>query len=166
MSLERFLLPLKRLKADGVSFVVVGGLAVVLHGHMRLTMDIDLAVSLSDDNIDKLVKSLTELGYEPRVPVALEDFANPELRNDWIANKNMKALNLWRPPDPFSSLDLVIALPLTFDDLLAASDSVILDETAFQVASIQHLIQMKEIAGRETDRSDILALKEIEKLKK
>jgi len=165
MSLERFLLPLKKLKADGVDFVIVGGLAVVLHGHMRLTMDIDLAVSLSDDNIAKLVKSLTELGYEPRIPVTLEDFAKPALRNDWITNRNMKALNLWRPPDPFSSLDLVIALPMAFDDLLSSSDSVVLEEVAFEVASIPHLIQMKEIAGRDTDRGDIMALIEIEKLR-
>ncbi len=38
---------LAALDAAGVRFVVVGGVAVVLHGHPRMTADLDLVVDLT-----------------------------------------------------------------------------------------------------------------------
>jgi len=164
MSIDRFLLPLRKLQGDGVRFVVVGGLAVVLHGHMRLTMDLDLAVSLDDENVKRLVKSLSELGYQPRIPVDLQDFSDPKIRNEWIRDKNMKALNLWRSPDPFSALDILIETPLPFEVLYSDAESLLLEEIPVKVVSIPHLIEMKAAAGRETDKSDILALEALKKV--
>lgn len=165
MAIERFLLPIRKLTEDKVPFVIVGGLAVVLHGHMRLTMDLDLAISLSNNNIKKLVNSLTEAGYVPRLPISLNDFADQSTREDWIKNKGMKALNLWMPPDPFSSLDIMIDIPVDFNQLLSGSEKMLLEETEVHVASIEHLILMKEKAGRDTDKADIIALKEIQRIK-
>ena len=48
----------RSLTAAGVSFVVVGGVAVVLHGHARMTVDLDLVIDLAD------IAALTELGRE------------------------------------------------------------------------------------------------------
>lgn len=40
---------LARLNEQGGRYVVGGGLAVVLHGHARLTVDLDLVVDLASD---------------------------------------------------------------------------------------------------------------------
>ncbi len=165
MSIDRFLLPIRKLTEDKVPFVIVGGLAVVLHGHLRLTMDLDLAISLSDENIKSLVKSLTQAGFVPRLPISLNDFCDSQTRKDWINNKGMKALNLWIPPDPFSSLDIMIDIPIDFDTLLKDSQTMLLEEAEVKVASIDHLISLKEKAGRDTDKSDIIALRKIKEVK-
>jgi hypothetical protein len=46
------------LNAASVRYVVVGGLATVLHGHARLTADIDLVVDLAPDEARKAVETV------------------------------------------------------------------------------------------------------------
>jgi hypothetical protein len=70
----------KVLNADGVRYVVVGGVAVVLHGHPRMTADIDLVVDLHPSEAKRAIRSLTGMGLRPRVPVEPEAFADPERR--------------------------------------------------------------------------------------
>jgi len=52
-----------------VRYVVVGGLATVLHGHARLTADIDLVIDLSPPEATKTLEALVDLGFRPRAPV-------------------------------------------------------------------------------------------------
>lgn len=75
------LLPiLQALREASVSFVVVGGVAVVLRGHPRLTVDLDVALDLRDrDNVRRAVSALTDVGLRPRLPVAASDFAEDPL---------------------------------------------------------------------------------------
>ena len=47
------------LDAADVRFVVVGGLAVVIHGHARLTVDIDLMLDLETENVRRAIDALT-----------------------------------------------------------------------------------------------------------
>jgi hypothetical protein len=64
------------LNRAGVRYVVVGGVAVVLHGHARLTADLDLAIDLSDVPARKAIEALMDLGLEPRAPVNPLAFAD------------------------------------------------------------------------------------------
>ena len=70
----------------GVRYLVVGGVAVVLQGHVRTTVDLDLVVGLSTDNLTAAVTALTGLGLEPRLPVRATAFIDPEVRRRWIAD--------------------------------------------------------------------------------
>jgi hypothetical protein len=54
------------LNAAGARYVVVGGLAVVFHGHARLTADIDLVVDLSPGEAVKTIAALERLGMVAR----------------------------------------------------------------------------------------------------
>ena len=101
----------RALDDSGVRFVVVGGLAMVLHGHARLTLDVDLVIDLAPEPARKAVAALTGLGYVPRVPVAAEDFANAELRETWRREKGMEVFSLWNPDDPMSVVDLFVHHP-------------------------------------------------------
>ena len=80
---------LKALERARVRYVIVGGVAVVLHGYLRLTADLDLVLQLDDDNAAAGIRALTGLGYRPRAPVAAEDFARPACRRAWIEDKGM-----------------------------------------------------------------------------
>jgi hypothetical protein len=51
------------LEARQVQYLVVGGVAVVLHGHPRFTADLDLVLLLDDSNIKAALGALAELEY-------------------------------------------------------------------------------------------------------
>jgi hypothetical protein len=71
-------------------YVVVGGLAVVLYGHARLTVDIDLMIDLDLDAARKTKDVLVSLGLQPRAPVQPHEFADPTKRQSWIRDKKMR----------------------------------------------------------------------------
>lgn len=50
------------LNRAGIDYLVVGGLAVNAHGYVRMTMDIDLVVSLEPGNITRALYALAEIG--------------------------------------------------------------------------------------------------------
>ena len=59
------------LNEAGVDYVVVGGMAVVLHGYLRATADLDLVIGLSAENCTRAVNALTRAGFQPRLPVPI-----------------------------------------------------------------------------------------------
>ena len=65
---------LSALNTEGIRYLVVGGVAVVLHGHLRTTADLDLVIQLEPDNVRRAMRALTALGYAPRAPVQAEAF--------------------------------------------------------------------------------------------
>src|SRR3546814_20769599 len=72
----------KALADARVDYVVVGGMAVIMHGHLRATRDLDLVIGLAPDNCTKAVDALAGNGLRPRLPVALAEFANPATREE------------------------------------------------------------------------------------
>ena len=82
------------LNAADARYVVVGGFAVVLHGHTRLTLDVDLVVDLDPEPAREIVDALTELGFIPRAPVKARDFANVSIREAWVEEKGMQVFTM------------------------------------------------------------------------
>ncbi len=151
----------KALSNAKVDYVVVGGFAVILHGYLRATADLDLVVGLSAENCKRGLKALSGIGFQPRLPVRLEEFCNPENRRKWIEQSNMLVFPLWDPDNPLRSLDLFVEEPIEFSQLM--DDALIKDVDGVQirVASVEHLIEMKKAAGRPRDLDDIAKLKMI-----
>lgn len=149
------------LNAAGVRYVVVGGLATVLHGYARLTADVDLAVDLAPEEATKMIRALTAKGYRPQVPVRPEEFANPAMRKMWLGEKNMRAFSLVDQTNPMRVVDLLLQPEVPFEELLAGSEEVLLNKTPVRIASIDHLISLKRQAGRPQDLADIEQLQAI-----
>lgn len=142
-------------------YVVVGGVAAVLHGHARFTADVDLVIDLDPVEARKVLHVLVRLGLRPRAPVAAEDFADPATRADWVRNKNMRVFSLLDHDNPMHVVDLFVEHPIDFEELWAASQLVELETTSVRVAAIDDLIRLKRIAGRPQDLIDIERLSEI-----
>lgn len=149
------------LNAAGARYVVVGGLAVVFHGHARLTADIDLVVDLSPGEAVKTIAALERLGMVSRAPVAARDFVDPERRRAWIEEKGMKVFSMHDPRRPLVELDLFVDPPIPFDELSSRAEPRMIGAQPVLVASIVDLIAMKRIAARPKDRQDIVALEAI-----
>jgi len=154
-----FLLPIfEALETAHVRYVTVGGVAVVLRGHPRLTADLDLAVDLRPEHAAAAIEALTALGFRPRLPVDPAGFADPEVRRSWIEEKGMTVFSLWDPEDPTRAVDLFAVEPISFDELWDRSELIDLGTTKARVASVDDLITMKTMAGRPVDQQDIEAL--------
>jgi predicted nucleotidyltransferase len=149
---------LAALNEAGVRYLIVGGVAVVLHGHLRTTADLDLVVQLSPDNAQRAVRSLATLGYRPRAPVSAEQFADAAIRESWLREKGLTVFGLWS--DRYSGLevDLFVAEPFDFDAAYSRAVTVTLDTTTATVVSLPDLIALKRAAGRPLDLADIDAL--------
>ena len=158
------LLPILRgLREADVSFVVVGGVAVVLRGHPRLTVDLDVALDLrDDDNVRRAVAALTGLGLVPRLPVDATDFADAAVRQRWVEDRNLQVFSLHDPDDPRREVDLFAQDPLPYADLEERASLVEVEGLGVPVASRRDLITMKRDAGRAQDLADIEALEALE----
>ena len=154
------------LNTAGVRYVVVGGLATVLHGYARLTADVDLAVDLAPEEATKMIQALVAKGFRPQVPVSAEEFANPVVREIWLQEKHMRAFSLVDPTNPMRVVDLLLKPEVPFEELLARSQEVMLNRTTIRIASIDDLIALKRHAGRPQDLADIEQLEIIRRQKR
>ena len=149
---------LAALAAADVRFVVVGGVAVVLHGHPRMTADLDLVVDLATDSASRAIAALVDLGMAPRLPVDPQAFADPDVRRTWIDERGLVVFTMLDPGDPLLEVDLFARPPLPFEELWSDALVVQIEDLPVHVASIDHLIAMKKAVGRPQDLADVAAL--------
>lgn len=146
----------------GVRYVVVGGMAVVMSGHVRATVDLDVVVDLDPAAAEQAVHALEGLGFRPRVPVSAADFADPAIRESWIRDKHMQVLSFYDPQHLAREVDVFVAYPLDFESLVARAVPTAVGHRLVPVAAPEHLIEMKRVAGRPRDLDDIEALQRIQ----
>jgi len=151
----------KKLKEKNVKYLVVGGIAVALHGAPRFTADADFALQLLPDNIEKFLSAVKDLGYEPKAPINPGDFVNPQKRAVWLEEKNMKVLSFWNKNDTLKLIDVFVANPIDFDEM--SKEKIIKKAAGLEIPipSLKHLIELKKIAGRPQDLNDIVLLEKI-----
>lgn len=149
------------LEAAEVRAVVVGGVAVVLHGHVRMTADLDLVLDPDPDNLLAALGVLRDQGLRPRLPVPPEQFADPAIRERWVRTQHLTVFSLHDPDDPRREVDLFAEPPVPFEELWRDSVVMRVGTQDVRVASVEHLLHMKRAAGRPRDLDDIEALEEI-----
>lgn len=150
------------LHREGVRYVVVGGAAVVLQGHARLTVDLDLVIDLAAEPAAAAMRALTGLGLQPRLPVVATDFADEPTRRGWVEHRNLVVFSLFDPTTPTREVDVFATSPLPFEELERDASNVAIAGVPVRVASRQHLITMKRRAGRPQDLADVEALEQLE----
>ncbi|RKZ32738.1 hypothetical protein DRQ33_05375 [bacterium] len=149
----------KTLNECGVRYLVVGGVAVNLYGVLRTTADLDIIVNLTEENILLLVKALEKLGYKPKVPINIKEFADPEIRNRWIEEKGMKVLGVYPSDRQLGEIDIFVTEPFDFDEAYQKRiDFDVGDGIIVPVVSLDDLIYLKKESARSQDLADIEAL--------
>ena len=160
-------LPLfKSLNEANVQYIVVGGIATILHGYVRATSDIDLVVDLHVEEAKKVINVLTDAGYIPKVPVQAVEFADANKREQWINEKGMQVFSMYQPENPLLTIDLFVKQPISYEELNERAVTMELDGIRVRVCSIDDLITMKKIAGRDKDLADIEQLTKIKEYEK
>ncbi len=156
----------KMLQAKKVDYLIAGGMAVNLHGVPRFTKDLDIMVNVSTQNLTRLAAALKALGFRPQVPVGLDVFLNPQNWKKWRVEKGMLALSLFHPKNPYEVIDLLTGIPVSFEKAKRKRRRIVAGGLRLNLVSIDDLIRMKRVAGREQDLSDIEALKKVKALKR
>lgn len=144
-----------------VRYMVVGGVAVVLHGYLRTTADLDLVVQLERDNVLRAMRALSEMHYRPRAPVPAEAFADQGLREQWIREKGLAVFSMWSPAHPTLEIDLFVSEPFEFAAVYSRALRVPLEKAEATVIALEDLIALKRRVGRPRDQEDIAALESL-----
>jgi hypothetical protein len=152
------------LERHRVRYVVVGGLALNLHGVERATMDVDLAIALDPSNVEAAIDAFEELGLVPVAPVKIDEARDPVTLRRWRRDKNMVAFGLRPRKGVGPTVDFLIDPAVTFATLDANAISKAIGELRIPIASIDDLIALKRAAGRAIDLADIEALGRLRQL--
>jgi len=152
----------RALNTAGVEYLIVGGLAVNAHGFVRLTHDVDLVLQLDPGNASKGLNALLDIGYQMSIPARPEDFANPEMRENWRQNKGMVTLKRWSDQHQRTPVDIFVYEPFDFaKEYLTATRLEICPGIVARVVSLETLLKIKRDAGRAQDLIDIEELQRL-----
>lgn len=139
--------------ANGVRMLLVGGGAVNFHGYQRHSADIDFWIDLTPENLDRLKKTLNQMGYQ------FDQFPEQVLRG--LQNISVKI-------SPVVDLELITSFNpgKTFEQALIDSEQAYIDGQEYKkynVLCFDDLISSKIKSGRQQDLRDVHMLQEIRK---
>lgn len=151
------------LGATRIRYVVVGGVALVLHGVVRFTADLDLMVALDHENLGAFLATMKGLGYRPKLPLPAEGLVDPQVRAEWKKERGMEVFSFIHPERPMELVDVFVDDPIDFATVERDRQIFRARGVEIPVISIPHLKQLKAISGRPQDLADIQALEELER---
>jgi hypothetical protein len=127
----------------GVDFAVVGGLAIILNGYPRFTLDVDIVISENRENVQRLLECLVQWGEGWARELGLEDFAPQE--------------GAVRVSEDFD-LDIFTRMQgHTIENFRARLRFVELQGARIFYISPEDLIMLKKDSWREKDKLDVAA---------
>ena len=128
------------LNKNNVRYIVIGGYAVVYHGYVRSTNDIDIWIDIREDNIKKLIKVLDEFGFSS-LSIKEADFLPNQI------------VQLGYPPN---RIDLITTpAGIEFETCYESKEQVSIDDTAVNIIDLENLIKAKKASNRTRDLADI-----------
>jgi hypothetical protein len=139
------------LQEHGVEYVLIGGMAVQTHGHVRMTNDADLIPEPEPGNLARLADALNDLGAE---------VLNPGHEGEVIDAAMLPRSTIWQFTTPHGGVDVIHEAPGARDYASLRRDALVvaLGGNEIPVAGLDDLIRMKLARGRKVDLADVAAL--------
>ena len=131
----------ERLEREGLRYVVIGGVAVVMRGHVRPVSDLDIVVGSEPEEMNRAVGVLCGLGFVPSI---------------LLPPSFLTVLRLFDPSQ--REVNLIFRPHVPFAELWEGCEAMRLGRGIVRVASLEHVLRAKRIDGRPRDLSDIEAL--------
>lgn len=147
----------------GVQAVVGGGVACVLQGVERMTLDLDLAVAFDRENLLRFLSVMKAEGLTPRAPVPPEVLLDPEAVQLIVTEKHAVVFTFVDENNPLRQVDVFLTEDLAYERLDEDADTVSIAGRAVRVASVDRLIGLKRRIDppREKDLRDLRALRSL-----
>ncbi|MEX0984895.1 MAG: hypothetical protein WD096_07570 [Actinomycetota bacterium] len=145
------------LDRHGVRYVVIGGLAAVLHGAAHVTTDLDIAPEEAKRNLERLSDALREMNARIRVS------GEPDGVPFDHSAESLARVRIWNMQTSMGDLDVAFEPSGTrgYEDLRRDAVAMTVAGVQVQVASLADVIRSKEAAGRERDRAVLPGLREL-----
>jgi len=134
-----------------VDYVLIGGIAVQTHGHVRMTNDVDLIPAPDPANLERLASVLRTL--DARV-------LNPGSEDIEIDARMLPRATIWQFATRDGDIDVMHEVPAgaPFDELSERALRIRIGDVEVPVVSLDDLIQMKLARGRDIDLEDVASL--------
>jgi len=146
--LKKFITVIEAFNSFKVEYILIGGVAVILHGLERLTRDIDIFIKMTEENIEQLRKALFSVYDDPSInEITLEELDKyPVIR--------------YGSPDDFY-IDIVGRLGElnVFENL--KFEVIKYQKIKIKVATPETLFELKKNTYRQKDELDLLFLKDL-----
>ncbi len=152
---------LQSLADESVQYVLVGGLAVQLHGFLRSTFDVDLVLAMDDTNLVRFISVAKKFGLVPAMAVSIDSIRDAVLIEKWQREKGMLAFSLRETQVGGSVVDIIVRPEVPFEKLKVNAAVGELFGRQVRIASIDDLLVMKRSANRPKDQIDVIALEKI-----
>ncbi len=154
---------LRLLIGAGVDFVVIGGFAVIAHGYLRATKDIDIVPRPTAENRGTLEGALKSINARP---IEQADFRPDEMPVQWGIGALAHGGN-WALQTDYGRIDVLqyidrVDVVETYSELRdQALEADVPAVGVVRFASLEHLELMKRVAGRPQDLNDLAQLESI-----
>ena len=133
------------LNSTGARYLVIGGIACILHGYVRATTDIDILIERTLENVGRVLAGLCQTGY---------GFAR-----DWSPAEILSRPVTVIGDDPAVDIFLV-AWTLEYEHAVTRASVVRVGNVEVPLIGLDDLIATKR-TGRALDASDVEALEHI-----
>lgn len=137
------------LNRTGSKYLVIGGIACVLHGYVRATTDVDILIERSLENARNVLAALEGLGWG--------------LASEWRGDEILKRPITVIGDDPAVHI-FTVAWSVKYADAVKRSSVVEIEGVSIPLIGIDDLIETKR-TDRPLDAADIEALEEIKRLR-
>ncbi len=137
------------LNAAGAKYLVIGGIACILHGYVRATTDVDVLIERSSGNAERVLRGLTKIGY---------GFAR-----DWTSKELLARPITVIGDDPAVDI-FTVAWTVKYDQAIVRSSTTQVEGVSIPYIGLDDLISTKK-TGRLQDAADIEVLEEIRSLR-
>jgi hypothetical protein len=134
---------LSTLVDSGVDFIIAGGVACVLHGVERVTLDVDIAVALDRGNFTKFLDSMKRLGLQPRVPIDPLTLLDENVISSIIYEKNALVFSFLDPDRPTRHVDIFLRSDLNHNALSNHVELIEFQGKCLKVVSKEKLLSIK-----------------------
>lgn len=126
-----------------VDFIVGGGVACVLHGVERVTMDVDLAVATKPENFSRFLGVMEDLGLKPRVPVDPRSLLDDRVLDNIIKEKHALVFSFLDPDLPTRQVDIFLRSDLNHEALSPHVETVEFRGKVLKLVSKRKLLDIK-----------------------
>ena len=141
---------LQLLNKNKVSFLLIGGYAVILHGFIRSTSDMDIFVERTKENYQKIKKTYIDFGAS--------FFSEDEFFDDKI--------DVWSIGREPNKIDVVSKVNgITFQESINFCEWFDFKDFSIPFIHINHLVKNKLATGRKKDLVDVEQLSKLLNLK-
>ena len=149
---------IRRFEEAGVRFVVIGGVALALHGSDSLASDVDFAYAVDPENLERLSALLTAIRARVLGRPANDGFV--------VTPATLRAVRFLNLATELGAVDVMRVVPGvdSFEGLWERAVPLDLGGFVVRVASLDDLIAMKRAANRPKDQYHLVELLALKKL--